>query len=240
MVKTKVTLNVMDNISSRFKDKGFSNGEGKALVVFNGSNLDIFNQLGFVQDLKNNGFEISVAFSFMAEKLLDTKRIIEIIKPSKIFKEEDIFNLKSIIRDYSIVVGLNITMNTLSKVSLGMIDSFIPNILWSFLYHGKKVYLNFHSVRNFMGQPPKSKELGMVIENHIENVLKMGALEISTGVEQSTNVVTDNKSIKTLITQREISKLDKNQRVLVLNKGTIITPLAKDKARELGISIEIK
>lgn len=254
MMKNKVTSNVMYNISNRIKAQDFSNGKGKALIVINGSSMDILNDLGFIQNLKFNGFEISVGFSFMAERLLDTKRIIDLIKPSRIYSEEDIGKLKDIINQYELVVGPNITMNTLSKISLGMIDSLIPNIIWSFLYHGKKVYLNFNIVRNQMGERPKSKEISNIIEEHINKIIKMGAIEISGRISipniiSKENILKDdisnisetsNEIVKKLVSERDITKLGENQKVLVLNKGTIVTPLARDKAKELGISIEIK
>lgn len=43
---------------------------------------------------------------------------------------------------------------------------------------------------------------------------------------------------KTLITEKDIMKLNKNQKILVVEKGTIITPLAKDRARAMGIRLE--
>lgn len=241
MTNHKIASNVMENISSLLKDKGFSDNKRKALVVLNGSNLNSFDQFEYVMNLKKEGYEIALAFSFMAERILDTKKIIDSLKPIKVYKEDDIFHLKTIINEYSIVVGVNITMNTLSKVSLGMIDSFIANIIWSFLYSGKKVYLSFYSVRNYMGNPPKSKAISHVIEKHIESVLAMGAIELTSNMKVEPNKelkIDGSLENKNLITERDISKLDKSKKVLILDKKTIVTPLARDKAKQLGIKIE--
>lgn len=246
MDKSKVTSNVLQNISKKIKNQSISKGNMKALVLFNGADKDIYNQLGYIENLKSNGIEISLGFSYMSERILDTNRIISTLKPVEVFKEEDIFKLESIINDYSMVIGPNISMNTLSKVSLGMIDSFVPNIIWAFLYNGKKVYLNFNSVRNYLGVKPQSKEISDIIERNIKSVIKMGALEITNDTvfeSKSITPIKDNvdvKETKDLITEKYIQSLDKNQNKLVLKKGTVITPLAKDKARELGIDIEIK
>ena len=40
--------------------------------------------------------------------------------------------------------------------------------------------------------------------------------------------------------EKDIIKLSKNHSVLVIDKNTLITPLARDKARELGVKIEKK
>lgn len=251
MDKTKLTSNMLENISNRIKNHGSTNSEGKALVLFNGASKDIFNHLGYLENLKKNGIEISLGFSYMSEKILDTNKIINKLKPREVFKEEDIFKLNSIINEYSIVIGPNITINTLSKVSLGMIDSFVPNIIWTFLYNGKKVYLNFNSVRNYLGVKSQSSEISNIIEKHISTIIKMGAIEITEDTIfdkikpniVSSKIIAPSKDVdlkKDLITEKDISLLNKNQNKLVLKMGTVVTPLAKDKARELGISIEIK
>ena len=145
MTKTNITSNILANISNRIgSPTTFVHKEEKALVVINGADTDFKRIEGFIRDLKKS-HEISIGFSFMAERLLDTKKIIDELRPAHVFREEDMLRLKEIYRDYSILVGPNISMNTLSKVSTGMIDSFISNAIWSFLYFGKKVYLDLYT-----------------------------------------------------------------------------------------------
>ncbi|TJX15627.1 hypothetical protein E9840_02310 [Tissierella creatinini] len=239
MTKTNITSNILENISNKLSSQGFSKAQGKALVVINGTR-DFNPTYGFIQDLKNS-YEISIGFSFMAERILDTKKIIDEIRPAHIFREEDILRLREILRDYTTLVGPNISMNTLAKVYTGMIDSFISNIIWSFLYFGKEVYLDFTSVREFMGQKPKNEEMEKIIENHISTLIKMGAVEIKPQglLKDIVHPIVNWEKQKDLISEKDILKLNKNQ-VLVLDKKTLITPLARDKARELGIKIEKK
>ena len=241
MTTNKITSNIMDNISNKLKVQGFSKGEGKALVLVNGSNMDIFKNGEFYQILKTSGYKVSLGFSFMAERLLDSQKIISLVKPEKVYREEDISNLKDILREYSIVIAPNISMNTLTKVSSGMIDSLIPNIIWSFLYFSKKVYIDFNSVRCFMGEKTNNGEINRLIEENIKTLIKMGASELTelheiSKLERKND--TKSTSESNLITEKDISKLDKAQRVLVVNKKTLVTPLAWDKAREIGIKIE--
>lgn len=250
-MKTKITSNVLEDISKRLRGDNFSDNNEKAIVVFTGSNIEIEKKIELIKELKNNGIKISLAFSFMAEQLLDTQRIINSLCPLNVYKEENVFKLKNISRDYSMIIGPNITMNTLSKVSLGMIDSFIPSLIWTFIYKGKKVYMDFTSVRNYLGGETKNKEVLGLVERYIDNVKKMGVIEISR--ENSlkniiddygnlqTNISKSSQSIenKKVITERDILNMSSNNK-LILPKGTIITPLAKDKAGEKNIIIEIK
>lgn len=250
-MKTKITSNVLEDISKRLRGDNFSDNNEKVIVVFTGSNIEIEKKIEFIKRLKNKGIKISLAFSFMAEQLLDTQRIINSLCSLNVYKEEDVFKLKNISRDYSMIIGPNITMNTLSKVSLGMIDSFIPSLIWTFIYKGKKVYMDFTSVRNYLGGETKNKEVLGLVEKYIDNVKKMGVIEIN-GENPLKNIIGDCGDLQTeiskssqsienkkVITERDILNISSNNK-LILPKGTIITPLAKDKAGEKNIIIEIK
>lgn len=256
-MKTKITSKVLEDISKRLQGESIIEKEKedktlKALIVLNGSNIDLSEKIENIKKLKNRGIKVSLAFSFMAERLLDTQRIINTLQPLEIYKEEDIIKLKDISKKYSIIIGPNITMNTLSKISLGMIDTFIPNLIWTFLYQGKKVYLDFNQVKNYLGEETKNKEILNITDRYIDTIKKMGAIEIDDKnileniikdyrdlqIESQTNL---NKvpQAKTVITEKDIISMSSNNK-LILPKGTIITPLAKDKAREKNIKIEIK
>lgn len=244
MASTILASNILNSISSRLNGK--SSSSDKVLILFTGSNLDLDNKLSYFKSLKEKGFDIDLGFSFMAERILDVNKIRNILTPRNVYKEEDIFNLKTIVMEYSILYCPNITVSTLSKVALGMIDTFVSNIIWTFLYQGKEVNLDFGSARNYLGIESKSKDITNLINNYINIVTNMGAREISWGDLSHNNREKDNPSLssktnqdtKTLITERDILNL--NRKLLILDNNTLITPLARDKARELGIEIQIK
>lgn len=251
MTNNTITSNVLDSISKRLQNEGFSKGNRKALLLFNGSTINLDENLKSLQGIKDKGFTISIGYSFMAEKILDTKKISSMLNPVEIFKEEDVFKLQAIANNYSLLVLPNITINTISKVALGTIDSFVPTIIWTFLYEGKSVYMDFTGVRNYLGKQSKSPEIDKLTNGYISTVLKMGAIEIlskdylnNLKLNGNTNLprkVLEKESLKKdLITERDILKLSNLDKQLTIEKGTVITPLAKDKARELGINIKIK
>ena len=248
-MKKEITSNILADITRKLKGESYSEDASKnALIVFNGSSLELDQIIDYVKELKKNGFKVSLAFSFMAEQILDSKRIINALDPVSVYMEEDVFKLKDITKNYALIIGPNITMNTLSKVVLGMIDGFVSTLIWTFLYQGKKTYLNFNSVRNYLGEETKNMAISNIAEGYIKQILQMGALEISQddypkkvirkSIKTSNQMLGD-KQEKKVITENDIIKLGKNGN-LTLPTGSIITPLAKDKARELNIKIEIK
>lgn len=250
-MKTKITTNVLEDISKRLKGSNSPSIGEKVLVVITGANIGLAKRIDLIKELKNKGVQISLVFSFMAEQLVDLKKIIRDLSPINIYKEEDVFNLKDIVREHSMIIGPNITTSTLAKVSSGMIDSFVPTLIWTFLYQDKKVFLDFTSVRNYLGEETKIKKISDILEDHITVVKKMGAIEISEDNylksisskfednKINLNMIKDENRDKKVITEKDISILSPNQDLILAN-GTIITPLAKDKAKEMNIKIEIK
>ncbi|MFA5577055.1 MAG: flavoprotein [Tissierellaceae bacterium] len=246
-MKTSITSNVLEDISRRLQGRVDPDSKS-ALVVFNGSTIKLEDRLRELKDLKQRGLNISLGFSFMADRIIDTNRIINDLSPHKIYREEDIFKLQDISREYSIIIGPNITMNTLSKVALGMVDSFVSNVIWTFLYQGKKVYLDYSSVRNYLGEESKNKAISTMIESHISTLKDMGAEEInSTSYKQvfigpntdSPIPVNSQETSARVLVERDILSMTPNTN-LMLPKGSIITPLAKDRASEKNIIIDIK
>jgi ethanolamine utilization protein len=250
-MKTKITSNILEDISKRLLG-GNNQGNGeRVLVVFTGSNIYLDNKIEEIRVLKNKGMKISLGFSFMAEQILDTQKITNILSPNNIYKEQDIVKLKEITRNYSALISPNITINTISKISLGMIDSFIPNLIWTFMYQGKNVYIDFEGIRNYLGEKTNNKEILNQINTHIETVKKMGAIEIEDnkytdniviGVKDENiklNPRSQENTDKKVITEKDILNISSNSN-LVLPKGTIITHLARDKALAKNIKIEIK
>lgn len=287
MVKDKITLNVLADISRKIgsttvitpKSASRTELNERALVIFNGSNIGIDEKLKEIKMLKDKGVSISIAFSFMGDKIVNENGIIDYLKPDQIYKEEDILQLKSIANRYSYVIAPTLTINTMSKVTKGFIDSFLSNIVWTFLYMGKKVYIDFTSALNYLGEQCANPAIEKVINDQISAIKDIGAIEIKTGnylntilkdnqekkytnnlnsrlsssLNSSLNM-TFNKKINTnipsstekkkdgkkILTGTDIAQLAKSNNSITLPKGSIITPLAKDKIRELGISVKFE
>lgn len=274
MVRDKITLNVLADIkrkvgsttiitssnSSRMEKKD------RALVVFNGSNIDLSDKLKEIKLLKDKGVSISLAFSFMGDKIVEEDKVIDYLKPDKVYKEEDILELKSIANRYSYIVAPTLTISTMSKVAQGFIDNFISNVIWTFLYLGKKVYIDFTSTENYLGEKCKNQAVARVIDKQVEGIKDLGGIEIKSGryidiileekpykrkldlnldlnsIEKSStytpsSIPSDSENRKKVLTGSDIEKLVKESGSITLEKRSILTPLAKDKIKELGISV---
>ena len=246
-----ITLNVLADITKNINvDDSYAVGE-RGLIVFTGSNIDLISRINEMKDLKKD-MSFDIAFSFMSENIIDKDRVLSELQPEKVFTEEDVFDLDMISKRYKYLIGPNITMNTISKVSSGMIDSFISTIIWTFLYNDKKVFLDYEAVRNYLGKKTNNKAIEKMIDERIDALGEMGAEELTNGnyreeildrekissTSKKSNSTQKFKSSKRVITSGDLKELTGNS--LILEKGDIITPLAKDKVKELDIEVKIK
>jgi ethanolamine utilization protein len=274
MVKDKITLNVLADIKRKVggttiitsSSPSKVEASNKALVVFNGSNIDLSDKLREIKMLQDNGVSISVAFSFMGDKIVEEDKIIEFLRPERVYKEENILELKSIADRYSYIVAPTLTISTMSKVAQGLIDNFISNVIWTFLYLGKEVYIDFTSTQNYLGEKCNNQAVERVIEKQVLAIKDLGAIEIKTSnyievilknksykkrLDLNLDLNTmgksstytpsimppDRKSNKKVLTGKDIEELAKDNSSITLQKGSILTPLAKDKIRDLKISV---
>lgn len=260
MDRQNLTKSILQNVSSTLKQESenISSMEGNIfnedhnediLILLTGSDWKLEEKLDELSKLKRHGVSIYVCLSFAAEKILNLNQINNILNPVEFYREEDLFNLDLIVSKHSRLILPNITVNTLSKISLGILDTVIPNIVWDFLALGETVYIDFNTVRKHRGMDIKNKEIKSTIENYVEKVKNMGAIDISEESYISQIVSKDfneviNRTLenkieeeKKVIVEKDIVKLQSNNTQLLVPKNSIITPLAKDKARELNIEI---
>ena len=247
----KITLNVLGGITRKINNGGIEASSNNILILFNGTNMDLDNKIIELKKLIENNFNLSLGFSFMSKGVLNIDEIVNVLNPRRVYGEENIFDLENIVERHSKLIMPNISINTLSKVALGMIDSFASNILWTYLYKGKDVYLDFSSAKNYLGSSSQNKTINSIINKHINTLKNMGAMEIEEGKyikiiggnREGLNKVENLggfKEFSKVVTERDLFNFSLDTKVLKLPKGTILTPLAKDRAKELGLKIEIE
>ena len=272
MVKNKITLNVLaditkkiGNISSKstFNDNNnYQRQElpkitDKALVVFTGSDINIEEKIDCLLELKNRGVSLSIVFSKMGEAILSKSSIKEKLSPDRIYLEEDILDLKIISKEFDYIVSPNITIDTMSKVNMSLLDGFIPNLIWTFLYMNKEVYVDFQSTLNYLGMECKNKNIEKRILGSINEIKELGVTEVSSNsyiktiYKENVNLKEANSPVNSsnaekiaverkIYTENDIRNSFSEGDTVVLRSGSIITPLAKDKIRNMGISIKFE
>lgn len=252
MSNRELIMKVLGDITTRIDTQGRSREEKKnILVLFTGSNLDIHRALDNLKSLMENGYELTLCFSKSAEEILDREKIKALLKPHRIYLEEDKNKSIDIVKSSNIVIVPVLTQNTLAKVARGIQDSFISTLLWQLLWSDKKVVVNLNSSLNRSYMPCQNKKMLTLINGYIDKLKEFG-VRIIEGHNYSTyickeldmlsskedeSINKENMGLKSVITEKDILSLKGTAKELFVDKATIITPLARDAAKENNIRI---
>lgn len=259
------TMSVQPNYQSDIVTDPKSNGpsELNLLAVFTGTNVGLDMALEELGESRKYGINFDIAFSWNGKDLLDIKHIQRKLGARNIFTEVDKGKIGPILERVDGIVVPMTTQNTTAKLSQGILDDFISTLLWEALWRGKKVILNVDSVVAYKGLRSKVPKLQKMVEDMIRNVSEMGVVVLygqdyqkvlqdtfcekkalnssypGKGATYQTERQQSEKSgVKTIITVKDLNNLNSPLKVLNVSRNAIITPLAFDRAKELGIEIK--
>lgn len=219
------------------------------LVVFTGSDICLGDRINELKKLRERGCSFDIAYSGSALEILDTVLINEQLKPVNVYDPESSNRLiyDKIISDAQAVIAPVITQNTAVKFALGIQDDFIPMILWRSLWLDKPVFMDMEGLLTHIGQTSKNPFLQKMMREYVDKLEKMGVKlvkngsyineiiksffggkEVSNGESQRTE--------KMVLTEKDVLSNTKTKEIIVPTKA-IVTPLAYETAKELGIKI---
>ncbi len=221
------------------------------LVLFTGSDLETKKALDNLKKLVEKGDLLTLCFSKSAEEVLEIERITSLLRPHKLYFESDKENCLEIVQSSDIALVPALTQNTLAKVAVGIQDSFISTLLWQLLWAGKKVFINENSASGRNHIPCENKKMLGLMNSHIQRLKEFGAKIIKQHdyracIGKDLGISRDKKNefekkekvdSKKVVIERDVLDLVGKAEEFVVSRGTIITPLAKDVARENKIKI---
>ncbi|WP_432662792.1 flavoprotein [Wukongibacter baidiensis] len=257
MSNKDLIMQVLGDITTRINNqsielKKYSNVEKEnILVLFTGSNLETDKALDNLKKLVEKGYLLTVCFSKSAEEVLDIDRITNLLRPHKLYFEGDKEKCLGIVQSSDIALVPALTQNTLAKVAVGIQDSFISTLLWQLLWADKKVFINENSGAGRNHIPCGNKKMLSLMNSHIQTLKDFGAKIIKEHdyracISKEVGISRDRKNefakkekvdSKKVVTERDILDLVGKAEEFVVSRGTIITPLAKDVARENKIKV---
>lgn len=233
----------------------------RILAVFTGTNFGLNESLKELTKARRYGFSFDVAITENGEDVIGSQGISSIkssLQSNKFYTEKDKLIFGEILESVDGIIVPMTTQDTATKLALGIQDCFISTLLWQGLWHGKKVLMDFGNVLEYRGNKSKIPMLQQMMNDYIDKLQKMGV----KGVEKkdylvemlnifkdgstlnrpttpnSQNAVTEQSySSRQVITEKDLINMRAHNNEVTVPMRAIITPLAHDKAKELGIKI---
>lgn len=231
------------------------------LAVFAGTNFGINESLRELSKAKRYGFTFDIAMTENGQDIIGSQGIASIkstLQTDKVYTEKDKLNFGEILESVDGIIVPMATQDTATKLALGIQDCFVSTLLWQGLWHGKKILMDFDNVLAYRGNKSRIPMLQQMMEDYVDKLQKMGVKGVDkkdylvnmlnifkdtpmtddTTTQYSQNAVTEqNYSSRQVITEKDLLNMRAHNQEVTVPMRAIITPLAYDKAKELGIKI---
>jgi hypothetical protein len=249
IVETEVKKALTDQVGSTAKtdsEKALPSGK-KVLALFTGGYAKLSEALAQIEKLIQGYCSVDVVMSQSAVNVIGQDKIRAISGITSLICEPDvsISSLKLVQKSDVIIVPV-LTRNTATKVALGITDTLVTNIIMQALISAKPIIAARNSADPSdadcpcVAMPNTPPVLIKLAENYLQKLESYG-MKLVDVTEIAQIVLSDvNKGDSLdhkLITQETIDKLPKSTKRVTVAKGSIITPLARDVAKERGIEI---
>lgn len=219
----------------------------KVLALFTGGYVKLSEALIQLNKLIQGSCLVDVVMSQSAVKVIGQDKILKISGINSLICEPDdsVSSLKLVQKSDIVVIPI-LTRNSATKVALGITDTLVTNIIMQALISAKPIIAARNSADPndadcpCVGMPNTSPALIKLAENYLQKLESYGMKLVDVS-EIAKIILTDTDKSDSLdqklVTQDVIAKLPQDTKQITIRKGSIITPLAKDIAKERGIKI---
>ncbi|GAB6179572.1 hypothetical protein JCM14036_08910 [Desulfotomaculum defluvii] len=224
----------------------------KAMAIFTGGTIGLSTGLEQLRDIKELGTALTVVLSEAAEKIVGIKRIQEELGCDINLVTAQSPYPKDLLHQADIVIVPVLTQNTAAKIAYTIADTMASYLILSALMQNKPIIAAIDAA-----DPDNRPQVAMAKVNPAfrealqTNLIKLGtygiqlskvenlAAETKNILTKAMNMVIPTRpSIKQILDAETIRNLVLNgDNIITVPKGTIVTPLARDLARELHTEI---
>ena len=227
-----IVQEVVKKINSQNITEEFSPKE-KILVAITGSTNNLEQIVLELRKISKN-YDLSLVFSEAASNIIDENMFSEF----HIIKDFSIKNYDEILSKNDIILLPLLTKNTVAKLVVGIRDNAVTNLVSKALLLEKRVIAAYDSciVNN---EVPYAK----LINSNVEKLKDYGlifvqAKELADYMLNKKNLEINSLREKNVITAKDLKDLyDKK---IIISKNTVVTTLAKERAKENKIVFEEK
>ena len=227
-----IVQEVVKKINSQNIIEEFSPKE-KILVVITGSTNNLEQIVLELRKISKN-YDLSLVFSEAAKNIIDENVFSEF----HIIKDFSIKNYDEILSKNDIILLPLLTKNTVAKLVVGIRDNAVTNLVSKALLLEKRVIAAYDSciVNN---EVPYAK----LINSNVERLKDFGlifvqAKELADYMLNKKDLEINSLREKNVITAKDLKDLyDKK---IIISKNTVVTTLAKERAKENNIVFEEK
>lgn len=224
--------------------------EQTALVVFTGGATGFKDSISQLKKMIQANWKLKVALSISAEYIYSADLLKKELAVDQIYLESENMGLSPLYDEVPIIILPTLTANTVAKIANGITDSMTTNLIaHALMYDISVVATRDASDLSYQDQEGiASKAYKDLSANHLSTLERFGiqlvkAEKLYEAVEENTAPMPSRESIqeevfsKKLLSHTDLLAYKGTGKTLKVNADTIITPLAHEEAKSLGINI---
>jgi hypothetical protein len=252
-VNREQVLRLVAEVISRLTPRLGADGRRGCLVVaFSGATGSFSETLRQCRLLVLGGYQLRLAFSPAAEQLFGSVVRESLDGFPHVDQVDRVQWLGELLESRAVLCPM-LSVNTLSKVSLLIGDGLVPNLLLHGLFMGKPVVLARDGVdladegRRGLGIDQATPALRQALDERLRTVADYGCLITDVrGLHATVNSVLVSGSVRAsagalpagpIVTATDVRRAHGAGGALSLSPGSLVTPLARDLAMQLGVRL---
>ncbi|AOT72718.1 flavoprotein [Geosporobacter ferrireducens] len=251
---------ILDEIVNEVVKK-LQNRPRSALILFTGASIGFPDAIKQLKCLKEERWKFKVLLSNSAEYVLTPELVNKELGVQEVYLEREITSMKFLYSDIELIIIATMTLNTAVKISIGIADTLVTNIAAHAIMEGIPILAAKDACDL---ENPVRKQLGMnkspiayldKMTGHLKALSSYGIklvdagdlhchakdLNLFTGSTTATNSISKISQVhKKVISRADIIDAAAGGDHIIISPQTIITSLARDAAKELGIKFCIQ
>lgn len=227
-------------------------GRGKrALALFCGGTIGAPEGRAEVKKLLAAGYTVRAVLTPSAERVLGEQWLRSELGDIEVITEASGQAPGAILKETDLTLVPVLTLNSAAKVAHGIADTLVTTLIMDSLLTGRPVFVArdacdpTHPVRAKLGMNRASSAYQALLAGNLARLTEFGvrlvaASELAAAVQGETPAVPTAPAAGPVFSGRVLSRSDVagwEGKVLKVSAGTLVTPLARDLARDRGIEL---
>jgi len=253
MLIKMITKEVLSKVEDNVINNKMTRDNKKVLVIFNGSTIGLEESIKGLSKIKEYGFKMKAVLSEFSLNIINMNTINEIFDKEDIYIDDKSCNNQELYKEnFDLLIGANLTINTVSKVSLGIGDTLETRLISNCIMNGTEIIAvkDACDLENLKGKEMGYKNVPAAFFNMLKGYLDrlesfgMRLINSNNIFEYATkekdtfgNCNNAEVQIDKKIISREDIALNSKSKLILIPSYAIITSLAKELCNELGINI---
>ncbi len=241
--EVKKALGIELNTDREVGSQSIPSDKRNIYALFTGGSAKLSEAINQIKLLIQNGYNVKVILSEAATRVIKIEKIREKIGIEDILCEPDpsIYSVDIVQSADAIVVPV-LTRNSAAKVALGICDTLVTNIIMHALIAGKPVIAARNSADPegqdciCIGTHKTPPTLIQIAKDYLKKLESYG-VKLVDASEIAQYFIRSKDIKRELVTYDTIKELSQDIKQIEVKRGSIITPLAKDLAKERNIEI---